>query len=766
MSTHEDPEVNRLRLKINGIVQGVGFRPFIYRMAKSLQITGFVRNQSDGVLIEIEGHRKSIEKFKRKIKEDLPPLAQISHLSVTCIEPAGDTEFKIQSSVKHHSADTQISPDIATCEDCLREMFDQKDRRFGYPFLNCTNCGPRFTILKRIPYDRSNTSMSRFELCDACLAEYQDPFNRRFHAQPNACPDCGPKITLHDRDGLPIATDEPVQYVRESLLKGRIAAIKGLGGFHLAVDPRNRQSVRELRIRKGRNRKPFALMADQISSVKKHCKVSPDEESALTSIRRPIVLLERLDPNSLAPEIAPGNRCLGFMLPYTPLHFLLLRDDLDVLVMTSGNIAEEPIAIANEEALRRLSGVADFFVFHNREILQRCDDSVIRVFDGKEQLIRRARGYVPVPIQLPGELDQPVLACGGELKNTVAVSYSGSAYLSQHIGNLDNPSAFEFFQHCGEMLAGLLEVEPRIVACDLHPEYLSTKWALNQDMSRQIGVQHHHAHLAAVMAENSVSDQCIGIILDGTGYGMDQTIWGGEVLTGDFKGFERLAWIGPFLLPGGEAAVRQPWRTALSLLHLSYGNDLRNLKLPLLERIPARRQENLLKMIDQQINSPLTSSCGRLFDGVSAILDICLESAYEAQAAIELESIADYGENQFYSSVVERIDSLGNWNPSALIRAIVDEMHQTVPVGKIAARFHCTLAEVFSVLAQEARLKTGISTVGLSGGCFQNALFLRLLKNRLEENGFSVLIHSRVPTNDGGLSYGQAAVALARLDQD
>ncbi len=753
----------RQKLQIGGVVQGVGFRPFVYRLAQECGISGFVRNSSDGVTVEAEGQIQNLEAFRRRVCEEAPPLAQISSLESAWIQTTGDNQFLIRASRRHSFSSTSIPPDVAVCDDCLRELFDSQDRRFNYPFINCTNCGPRFTIVRGIPYDRPETSMSEFTLCEECAREYHTPENRRFHAQPNACPRCGPQVRLHGSAGDDLASENPIGDAIQVLREGQILALRGIGGFHLVVDATNDTAVCRLRLRKGREERPLALMAPDLETVGKFCHVSTEEALQLSSPARPIVLLRVHTRDGIGPSVAPDNPCLGFMLPYSPLHHLILRNNFEALVMTSGNYTEEPIATGNDEALERLSPIADYFLLHNREILQRCDDSVVRVVGGEPRIIRRARGFVPSPINLGEPTRQVVLACGAELKNTVGFSRGKDVFLSQHIGDLDSPKALEFFEDSIAHLSKILEIKPDLIAHDLHPEYLSTKWATAQNNLPRVGVQHHHAHLASLLADNHTLEPAIGIILDGTGYGEDGTIWGGEVLVGDASGFQRYAWLEPIPLPGGEAAIRQPWRTALSALYAAYADDLEQLDFPLLKSIPDKQVEVVLKMVKQGLNCPLTSSCGRLFDAVSALLGIRRQVNYEAQAAIELEHAVDETEKGLYQDAIGELRPSGGLSSSALIRAICEDIQQNTPVSTVAARFHWTLAEFFIQASMAARDSCDLNRVGLSGGVFQNAVFFSYCLQRLREEGFEVLTHSRVPTNDGGIALGQIVVADALL---
>ncbi len=671
------------------------------------------------------------------------------------IPVTGETGFEIVFTDQGGAATTLISPDISLCGDCRSELFDPCDRRYRYPFINCTNCGPRFTIVSGIPYDRPNTSMAVFPMCEACDAEYHDPEDRRFHAQPNGCPVCGPSLSLVNSDGTEINCEDPVAEAITLLRDGKILAVRGLGGFHLAVDARNDEAVRELRRRKGRGEKPFALMAKDAAAVERYCEIDAVERSVLEQPTRPIVLLKTRDRSDLAGSLAPGNRYLGFMLPYTPLHELLLQGRFPALVMTSGNLSEEPIAIGNDEAMERLGPLADFLLLHNREILQRCDDSIVRVAAGKERMIRRARGYVPSPVFLEAPTRRNILATGAEMKNTIALTRDDHVFLSQHIGDLDSPAALGFFEHTIGHLGAILQIEPELIAHDLHPEYLSTKWAEGNDRLPRIAVQHHHAHLAAVMAENGVTAPTIGLILDGTGYGTDGTVWGGEILVGDFSRFHRYAWLETVPMPGGTAAIREPWRMALAWLRAGFGDEALTLPLPVRDRF--RDGALLFQAMDRSINSPVTSSCGRLFDAVASILDLRHDVSFEAQAAIALEMAAEGQEEPYPLS--EPIGKTGTVPLSRLIRWIVRDFLEGTERSVIAARFHATLAAVLSETVLAAARETGIKTVGLSGGVFQNLRFFNQVLARLESAGMNVLTHSTLPAGDGCIALGQAVIA-------
>ncbi len=718
-----------------------------------------MRNDASGVILEIEGEPDGLQRFHGALARDAPPLARITGCEIEELPATGEPGFRIVVTDQDGTATTLISPDISLCDDCRRELLDPGDRRYRYPFINCTNCGPRYTIVRAMPYDRPNTSMAAFPLCPDCSAEYHDPDHRRFHAQPNACPVCGPSLALVAADGGGLRTDDPVASAVELLREGRIMAVRGLGGFHLVVDAGNDEAVRELRRRKGRAEKPFAVMAPNTETVERYCEIGPEERHALEQPTRPIVLLKARAGAGPAPSIAPGNRYLGFMLPYTPLHELLLAGGFPALVMTSGNLSEEPIAIGNGEALERLGTLADYMLLHDREILQRCDDSIVRVAAGKERMIRRARGYTPTPIFLPSPTDHNILATGAELKNTIALTRKDTAFLSQHIGDLDNPAAMAFFEHTIGHLGQILRIEPELIAHDLHPEYLSTKWATSRDDLPRIAVQHHHAHLAALMAENGVVAPTIGLILDGAGYGSDGTVWGGEILVGDFGRFDRYAWLETVPMPGGAAAIRQPWRMALAWLRAAYGDQALKLPIPVRDRFTDG--ELLFRSMDRGINSPLTSSCGRLFDAVAAILNLRHEIAFEAQAAIELEMAATDVPRERVQPY-ELPPQRGRRGPvplAWLIREIAGDLKTGSPPGLIAARFHTTLAALLTETVLAAARATGIAAVGLSGGVFQNRLFFLDVLDRLESAGMNVLTHSLLPAGDGCIALGQTVVA-------
>ncbi len=756
----------RKAIDVTGIVQGVGFRPFIYRLAQECNLTGFVANTPAGVTIEVQGDPDLLDRFLVRLPSELPPLAKITSLLPRDAEPQAETTFRIVSSRLDAPPKALISPDVAVCGDCLREMMNPRDRRFRYPFINCTNCGPRFTIIRDIPYDRARTSMASFQMCAACQAEYDDPANRRFHAQPNACWDCGPQLQLWAADGSHINVAEPLRETARLLEKDGIVALKGLGGFHLACNARSEAAVNILRERKRRVEKPFAVMLCRIEDVDRFCVVDDAARKLLLSIERPIVLLPRKPDSGLADGIAPRNRFLGVFLPYTPLHHLLFSSGkFDALVMTSANLSEEPIAIDNEEAVRRLQGIADAYLVHNRDILRRCDDSVVRLAVGRTQILRRSRGFVPVPVPLEHE-SQPILAVGGELKNTICIVRGSEAFLSQHIGDLENLESYSFFEEAVQHLQRILEVHAKVIAYDLHPDYFSTKWALGQDSEdvRLIGVQHHHAHIASCMAENHLDGKVIGIALDGTGYGTDGAVWGGEVLLADYAGFERAAHFEYIPLPGGAAAIHEPWRVALSYLVKHYVKDLDTLDLPFIRGIDSRRRQIIQQMINRQIHSPRTSSCGRLFDAVASLAGIRSTVNYEAQAAIELEMAAHDSSDQG-AYPFDLLPDGPNWQIGtlSLFEALLHDIRHQQPVSDISRRFHAGLAAMFVDLADKIREQSQLNRICLSGGCFHNVLLFQLMLDALRAKSFEVYFHSEVPAGDGGISLGQALIATHRL---
>lgn len=749
-------------IQIRGIVQGVGFRPFIHQLAGKCHLAGEVRNDSRGVSLEVEGTEAALGEFLRQIPSNAPPLAVIDSIQWAEGPVTGLSGFSIGRSEKTGGI-TLISPDIATCADCLRELFDPSDRRFGYPFINCTNCGPRFTIIRDLPYDRPATTMDVFQMCPACEREYGNPADRRFHAQPNACWSCGPRCELQDNHGRFIPCPDPIRAAIDLLGQGNIVAVKGLGGFHLAADAGSEETVRNLRRRKRRDEKPFAIMAASLEKIREFALVPPEAEIHLRSPQRPIVLLPKLEASSLAPAVAPGNRYLGVMLPYTPIHHLLLdKGAFPALVMTSGNFSEEPIITDNRMAVDILAPVADFFLTHNREILIRNDDSISRPFRGRNYFLRRSRGYAPAPIRL-SRRHPPILAVGGELKNTVALSRDEYVFISQHIGDLENSEVFSSFESIIEHLKTLLRITPEILAHDLHPEYLSTKYALAQTAPAQVvGVQHHHAHVAACMAENDYFDPVIGISFDGTGYGLDGKIWGGEILLAGLRDFQRLFHFKYIAMPGGAHAIREPWRMAVSLLYDAYGPDFSQLPVPFLKTIEHKKLELVVQMLDRRLNCPETSSCGRLFDGLAALTGLRLRNSFEGQAAMELEMVL-MEENHPGYKFERRQESI---DAAPVIRAAVEDLAAGLSAGSISYRFHRGLVNLVVDLCEEIRARENIGTVALSGGVFQNIWLLDRLEEALSRIDFRVLTHRLVPCNDGGISVGQLVVAAEKCSAE
>jgi hydrogenase maturation protein HypF len=745
------------RVKINGIVQGVGFRPFVFQLANQHNLKGDVANTSSGVSIHIEGIGRNIESFCRDISEKKPALAHITEIAFYDAPYNHFKDFLIVDSRGQAVMTTLISPDISVCDDCRKELFDSTDRRFRYPFINCTNCGPRYTIIHDIPYDRPKTSMTHFKMCPACLAEYDDPQNRRFHAQPNACADCGPDVSLYDIIQKKVDTPTPIETAAALLKQGKIVAIKGLGGFHLAADAENDSAVVALRKRKNREEKPLAVMSYDVMDIRKYAHIELEEEKLLTSPQRPIVLLLKKEPNSISEAVAPRNRYFGAMLPYTPLHYLLLSVGFTALVMTSGNLSEEPIAIDNDEAFERLGDIADYFLIHNRDIYLRSDDSIVRKSAEATRFLRRSRGYVPVPIFLK-KTAPPILACGAELKNTVCMTKDDKAFLSQHIGDLENLAAYDFFQLTIQHMQRILDIQPEFVACDLHPDYLSTRYADEQQYGQKIEVQHHHAHIVSAIAENRIDGPVIGLSFDGTGYGTDGAIWGGEILIADIGTFSRAAHFAYVPMPGSTAVIKEPWRMAVSYLYDAFGRDFWNLDLPLLEIIDSKKIAILLEMVKSGVNSPRTSSLGRLFDGIAAIADVKYKIAFEGQAAMEIEMLAEGNVGEIYD--YEWVSEDGyKILTRPIIRGVVSDMTQGRDPSVISQKFHQTLIRLFAELCKTIQKDSGLNRVVLSGGVFQNSILLSGLIKALEKEGFSVFSHTRVPTNDGGISLGQAMVA-------
>ena len=742
----------RKKITVQGIVQGVGFRPFIYNLAVSNKLNGFVSNTSQGVVIEVEGANNKIDNFIDNIKLQAPPLSLITDISSKEIKTLKSENFIIKDSSDDKSVATLISPDIAVCQDCHKELFDRNDRRYHYPFINCTNCGPRYTIIDNIPYDRQYTSMKNFKMCSDCQTEYDDPTNRRFHAQPNACPACGPQVQLFDSKQKLQDVEDAITVTKEKLKVGKIIAIKGLGGFHIAVDSTNNKMVKKLRKLKGRDDKPFAIMVRDIKTAHQFCMISTDEEQSLQSPRAPILLLKKLPHCNIADSVAPGNDYLGIMLPYTPLHQVLF-EDLDIpLIMTSANFSEEPICIDNDEVFEQLSNIADYFLIHDRDIYLRSDDSVTVYLANKLRYIRRSRGIVPQPVFV-NSIGHSVLAVGGELKNTICLLKDDKAFISQHIGDLENIEAYNFFKMTIEHLKKIFDIKPKLIVHDLHPQYFSTQWAIEQPEIETIAVQHHHAHIAACMAENKLSESVIGIIMDGTGYGTDGSIWGGEILIGDYNNFDRFAHFEQMPLPGGDAAIKAPWRTAVSYLHKTFGSSMPNLPF-----IDNHNIKPIIEMVEKNVNSPVTSSCGRLFDAVAALSGGRQTIRYEAQAAIELMQAFESLDVRPFEFEIEQVKGKRNILIQPIIRSLVRSIQNNESFSKISSRFHKTLVQIFLEIANEARNETGIIDIALSGGVFQNMILFEHTILALEKANFKVYTHSQVPTNDGGISLGQAMI--------
>ena len=750
--------MERALIKIHGIVQGVGFRPFIHRLVREYGLNGTIKNTSSGIELELDGEKSDLERLVAEIPQRAPGLSVIESIITQYGLPcAGFESFEIIESKKEAFRNTLISPDICICDDCLRELMTPGDRRYHYPFTNCSNCGPRFTIIKDVPYDRANTSMSSFPMCPECDAEYHDIENRRYHAQPNACPACGPVAFFLDADGNRLAEGEDaVSQARELLLAGKILAVKGLGGIHLACRIDDSTIVEHLRRRKERDEKPFAVMCRDVSCAGKYCEVSPEEEAVLRGSRRPIVLLRKKHGMGAKLQHLSENRYLGVMLPYTPLHYLLFGETFDALVMTSANLSETPILHQNTEAVEKLHGIADGFLLHNRDIQTRCDDSLCMVLGGGEYFFRRSRGYVPYPIRFSDrEQLPPVLACGAEQKASFCLTKGGNAFVCQHIGDLKNFETYEHYREQVRHFRRLFDSEPEAVACDLHPDYLSSEYAREVSNNSQLPlfpVQHHHAHLASCMADNRLDGNVIGLIWDGTGLGTDGTIWGGECLTGGYESFLRFGSIKPIHLVGGDRATKELDRVAFALLRES-GEDVSNFE-------NAGLYEG---MITSGLNCPFSSGMGRLFDGVAAILDIKPIASYEGQGAVLLEAAADEGETGRlpFELVSEKDILLFDWRKT--IAALAEYKKKRIPTGQLAAQFMNTLIEMAVMQCEAAREATGFRRVVLSGGCFQNRYLLQRLPEHLRKCGLTVYHHKRVSCNDEGLSLGQAVIALNQL---
>jgi hydrogenase maturation protein HypF len=754
----------RLKLTIRGAVQGVGFRPFIYRLAADLELDGWVNNTARGVFVEVEGERAKLDQFLLRVESEKPAISFIQSLESSFADPVGYAGFEIRKSDGGEKT-ALVMPDIATCPECLAEVLDPQNRRFGYAFTNCTNCGPRYSIIRSLPYDRPRTTMSQFTMCAACAGEYHDPANRRFHAQPNACPECGPQLALWSMTGEVLAQRAAaLEAAAEAIRQGKVVGVKGLGGFHLMVDARNEDAVRRLRERKHREEKPFALMFPSVEELLRECALAPLELRLLRSPESPIVLVQCRDgaSSALAPSIAPGNPMLGVMLPYTPLHHLLMRELSFAVIATSGNLSDEPICIDEHDALERLHGIADLLLVHDRPILRHVDDSIVRIMAGREMVMRRARGFAPLPVQLADEMP-PLLGVGAHQKNTVALCVGRQVFLSQHIGDLETTQASAAFERVVESLEGLYEVAPQRVACDLHPNYISTAYA-HRICARPIGVQHHYAHVLACMAENEVKAPALGVAWDGSGWGPDGTVWGGEFLNIDECGYTRVARLRPFRLAGSERAVREPRRCGLSVLVAALGEAVvEREELHPVRAFTAPERKIVAAMLRQGLNSPWSSSVGRLFDAAASLIGLRQVARFEGQAAMELEWLASESEDlgSYPFEIAAPADHAGpaelDWSP--MVRGIVADVAREAKPQSMARRFHNTLVEMIARVAEE---HAGVPIV-LSGGCFQNRLLTELTLARLRAAGVQVYWHQRVPPNDGGIALGQVVAAARQL---
>lgn len=772
-STTGTGELVRARIRVRGVVQGVGYRPFVHRVATEWALAGHVGNDTDGVFVEVEGPPAAVEAFADRLRRDAPPLARVDAIEVATIDIVGDQGFHIVESRSDSSVRTFVAPDAALCEDCLAELFDPADRRFRYPFITCTNCGPRFTITKRLPYDRPNTTMAVFPLCPACAAQYHDPGDRRFHAQPLACADCGPRVWLESPAGVVDGTDAALTAAQWALAEGQVVAIKGLGGYHIACSAGDDDAVALLRRRKGRADKPFALMVRDLGVAHTLAHIEPDEARLLQSPQRPIVLLRVRSTSTVSRLVAPANPMIGIMLPYTPLHHLLFNPipcpDAapvpEVLVMTSGNITDEPICYTDDDARRRLGRLADCWLIHNRPIHVPCDDSVVQVVDGEELPVRRSRGYAPLPLRLPFEV-APMLGVGGELKNTFCLASGPDAWMSQHIGDMGSPETLAAFERSTGQFRDMYQIAPTHLAADMHPGYHTRRWAedhVDDHPDERLSlVQHHHAHVAAVMAEHGVAvgERVIGFAFDGTGYGTDGAIWGGEVLVAGYDRFTRVAHLGYVPLPGGDATIKRPYRAALAQLWaagIDWSGDLAPVR-----ATDAAELKALARQLERDVQCVPTSSMGRLFDAVSSLLGVRHTVSYEAQAAIELETIAEDHLAAPRSYHFPPADGAGAIATGPLLRAIVEDLRVGVAPGPVAAGFHLAVAELIGELADEVGRPIGLRCAALSGGVFQNVLLVRLARRELERRGFEVITHRIVPPNDGGLALGQVVIASAR----
>lgn len=748
------------RIDISGTVQGVGFRPWVYKLARSEGVSGRVWNDEGGVTIEAFGSRSRLDRFEHRLSLHVPMAARVSAISSRPIPIEHVEGFEIIASERGAKRHVSIPADLATCSECEREIRDPANRRYRYPFTNCTECGPRFTIARDVPYDRVHTSMAGFQMCPACQQEYDSPTNRRFHAQPNACPVCGPRLAIMRANGQTVACPDPIVVAANALRAGLIVAVKGIGGFHLACDATAEDVVVRLRTRKQRDEKPFAVMVRTLEQAEALAIINADEAELLTSVERPIVLLQRRVPSVLAPSVAPGNPLVGVMLPYSPLHHLLLSDTRRPLVMTSGNVSDEPIVYTNDEAVRRLGPLADLLLVHDREIVTRCDDSVTRIIDGAPAILRRSRGYVPRPIRLADKVRRPILACGALLKNTFCLVDGQEAYFGPHIGDLDHLETFQSFEASIVRAQKFLDITPEVIAYDLHPGYHSTHYALSRPETRKVGVQHHHAHVASLLAEHGISETILGVAYDGTGYGVDGTAWGGEILRADVKRFERVATFRPIRLTGGDAAIRAPWRIALALLLDAFGGDAPLDKLALFEDVRARDLHVVRQMLDAGLQVAPAHGVGRYFDAIGALLLDRPKSTYEGQVAVELNALADPHEPGQYPFDLSSANGLIEIDLRRGVRALTHDLLAGQSPARLAARFHRTIGAATAAAIAAITSQNGRLPVGLTGGCFQNALLVSDLTSRLAD--YDLFTHRQVPPGDGGLALGQAMVAAAQ----
>lgn len=775
-------KVIRKYVTVTGIVQGVGFRPFVYKIACDNNLNGWVSNSSRGVYIDVEGRERDILRFIQKLKTSPPKLSKIDEVFIEHREVVNYKDFKICHSEREENAMTYISPDIGVCEDCLKDIRNSENKRYRYAFTNCTNCGPRFSIIKKLPYDRAVTTMNEFQMCDECYEEYVDPLNRRFHAQPNACKECGPKLGLINNKGERIYCNDEIKETIKLIKEGKIIAIKGIGGFHLACDGKNEEAIKLLRGRKNRPKKPLELMMKDVETVKKYCHLSEKEESILKDNKRPIVLLNK--SNRILPaNIAPNNKCLGVMLPYTPLHFILFEDDIEVLVMTSANTSGLPIVYENLQALEELRNIADYFLFHNREIYIPVDDSVVRVILDEERIIRSSRGYAPIYIKQKGIKN--ILACGSHLKNTFAISKNENIVVSPYIGDMESMETYVNFEKNVEHIRGIYNIRPKIIAYDMHPNYWCREYVEKQN-AINIAVQHHHAHIVSCMVENNIKEKVIGIAYDGVGYGTDGQIWGGEFITCDYKAFERIAHLKYVSMPGGDSATKEPWKMAASYIYEAYKNSTSRALISnedslitkncvediniIQGNIPKVLKDNNIKsiigMIKNNVNSPKCSSMGRLFDGVSGMLGFLGKVTFEGEAAILLENMANENEKGSYDYEIKCQDEGYIINTSKIIRGIINDINSGVNHGIISKRFHNTVIDFTVKMCSILREALNINKVVLSGGVFQNEIILKGIYVELSYKGFEVYTHKSIPCNDSGICLGQIVIANAKFKED